>query len=183
MPDVTRRCPGWMATSPLKRSPSTKTGQRRRAPPAANSTTPIQQFAADGPEVDAVGVGRQKHVEHADHAKGHQHPAVGAIFLLAGTEIPPLNRAAGNSAIVRRAIAVRAGFEKNVATPPPPTIASPRLTSVAAMANSASLGLNVTAVSTSEALKLPEGAVNGEFPVREKWRPAVAVAIQIGPAP
>src|SRR6266851_5067702 len=45
MPFVTRVCPGWIATSPLNRQPSKKTGQIRSAPPAAKRRTPSQRTA------------------------------------------------------------------------------------------------------------------------------------------
>src|SRR5204863_3891069 len=46
MPPVTRVCPDWIATKPLNRSPSTKTGQIRNAPPAAKSATPSQRIVS-----------------------------------------------------------------------------------------------------------------------------------------
>src|SRR5215469_16067631 len=76
MPRVTSVCPGWMATSPLKRCPSTNTGQIRSAPPAAERTTPNQRMASPstvhalaGTEISAAEQRDTRQHEAHDHER------------------------------------------------------------------------------------------------------------------
>src|SRR5690348_18453039 len=67
-----------MATNPLNRRPSTKTGQIRSAPPAAKRTTPSQRMAPiEDPELLPISVGRQIRGHQTDQPKGYDDPADG----------------------------------------------------------------------------------------------------------
>jgi hypothetical protein len=52
-----------------------------------NDAEPANGVPVDGPELLAVGVGRQIGGQHPDHAQRGDDPAVGPILALAGTEI------------------------------------------------------------------------------------------------
>jgi hypothetical protein len=82
MPLVTSVCPGWMATRPLNRRPSTKTGQIRRAPPGREEpdTKPAHGIAVDDPERPPVRVGWQISGQQPDQCKGDEDPAVAPIL-------------------------------------------------------------------------------------------------------
>ncbi|MNP23882.1 hypothetical protein D3C76_1166090 [compost metagenome] len=41
---------------------------------------PAHTFTSKGPEIDAVGIGRHKAAEHADHAEDREDPAIGPVF-------------------------------------------------------------------------------------------------------
>jgi len=78
-----------MATNPLNRWPSTKTGQIRSAPPAAkNDAKPANGIAVEGPEPNPVCVGRYIGVQQPDQREGYDDPAVGTILPLAGAQVP-----------------------------------------------------------------------------------------------
>ncbi len=89
MPSVTSVWPGWMATSPLKRRPSTKTGHNRRRTAGCieDDADPADGVAVDRPELLALGVGRQPGREEADHAQCSDDPAVGTILTFTDAEV------------------------------------------------------------------------------------------------
>src|SRR5262245_4644781 len=60
---------------------------QRAAEGKQHDADPAYGIAVDGPEIDAVGVGREKGREQPDHAERNDDPAVAAILALAGTEI------------------------------------------------------------------------------------------------
>ena len=53
---------------------------------------PARCFAVDGPEVDAVGVGRDDGAGESDDAEGDKDPAISAVFFFAGAEIDVAER-------------------------------------------------------------------------------------------
>src|ERR1700738_1992764 len=71
-----------MATNPLKRWPSTKTGPEPQHTPGCeeNDTKPANRFAVDGPELLPVRVGRQVKVQQPDQSNGYDDPAVATIL-------------------------------------------------------------------------------------------------------
>ena len=83
---MTRRWSGWMATSPVKRWPSTWTGQIRSAPPEEQDAEPADRVAVDGPDLLAIGVGRQIGAEQADQPEDDEDPAVAPILAHARAE-------------------------------------------------------------------------------------------------
>src|SRR5437764_7204939 len=89
MPLVTSVCPGWIATKPLKRLPSTNTGQIRNAPPAAKSTPPSQRIVSPSivhSSLRSVYAGRYAFRNPIIPNTG-QHPTVAATLAHAGTKI------------------------------------------------------------------------------------------------
>ena len=119
MPVVTSVWPGWIATSPLNRRPSTNTGQSRSAPPREQKDAePSYGIAVDGPEIDAVCVGRQITIEQPQHSKSYEHPAVATVLAHTGAHIPPAKSAAPDSAKSAIASETNGGMGKNAAGPP-----------------------------------------------------------------
>jgi hypothetical protein len=86
---VTLCGPGWMATKPLNRLPSTNTGQIRSAPTGSreDDPKPTNGIAINGPELLPVGIGRQIRVQQPDHAKGYDHLPIAAILPRPWTDI------------------------------------------------------------------------------------------------
>src|SRR5438270_8891308 len=78
-----------MATSPLNRRPSTKTGQIRSAPPAAKRKTPSQRTESpvERPDLVSIRVGGQICAQYPDQAEGDKDPAVAAILAFARAQI------------------------------------------------------------------------------------------------
>ncbi|MNR01876.1 hypothetical protein D3C85_1177000 [compost metagenome] len=48
---------------------------------------PAHAFTAKGPEIDAVGIGRQKAAQQPDHPEGRNDPAVGPVFAFPRTQV------------------------------------------------------------------------------------------------
>ena len=62
--------------------------QAKRAAECVNEhADPACRFAVDGPEADAIGVGRDDGARERDHAEGDEDPAIGAILFFAGAEV------------------------------------------------------------------------------------------------
>ena len=86
---MTSVCPGWIATNPLKRLPQHKDRPepQRTTGSEENDTEPSDRIAVDGPEVDAVRVGRQIGVQQPKHSKSCEDPAVVTILAHTGAHI------------------------------------------------------------------------------------------------
>ena len=89
MPVVTRRWPGWMATSSAELFAENKDRPeaQRSADSAKHDAKPTDAVAAERQKADPIGIGRHKSREQREHSEGDEDPAIAAILALARAQI------------------------------------------------------------------------------------------------